>query len=224
MVEVQKAELSAVLNSSNPFFSSKYADLGEVWRVARAVLPANGIAVFQIPSYENGNVQVSTMLVHTSGQWISGTVSLRPAKQDPQGFGSCITYARRYGLASMVGIVADTDDDANAASAPVVAESMQESAEYQPVPMTGGGEDPDWSINEPAPAPTLPPNEWWNEVIMPLGKDKGKTLGQLPKNTLWYWWLNYRPKPYKGAITPADANLRRALDAAGARYSFKPGP
>ena len=60
-------------------------------------------------------VSVTTLLLHSSGEWIKDTLSLRPAKDDAQGAGSAITYARRYSLASLVGVVADEDDDAEAA-------------------------------------------------------------------------------------------------------------
>lgn len=107
---------AAVKDSSNPHFKSKYADLASVWDACRDALQANGLAVTQLPFSEDGlKVGVVTILTHKSGQWIAGKLVLSPVKTDPQAAGSAITYARRYGLAAIVGVVAD-DDDGNAAS------------------------------------------------------------------------------------------------------------
>lgn len=110
---------TALKDSTNPHFRSSYADLLSVWRAANPALVANDIAVSQLcePSDDGALVSVTTILMHKSGQWISGTVTMRPTKADPQGIGSAITYARRYALAASVGVCPE-DDDGNAASAP----------------------------------------------------------------------------------------------------------
>lgn len=111
----------AAKDSANPFFNSKYADLSAVWDACRGPLSANGLAVVQLPATkitENDlEVIVTTILAHSSGEWISEELSAIPAKSDPQGIGSCITYLRRYALAAVAG-VAPEDDDGNAASTP----------------------------------------------------------------------------------------------------------
>jgi len=112
LVKVQAAIKPAVKSSANPFFKSKYADLGEVWNACREALTANGIAVVQ---GGDGDC-LQTTLLHTSGQWISGSFRLMAIKPDPQAMGSAITYMRRYSLASMVGVQAE-DDDGEAAMA-----------------------------------------------------------------------------------------------------------
>lgn len=118
LAKVQGALKPAVKSSSNPYFKSKYADLQSCWDSCRSLLTSNGLSVSQTfcesPSGES--VTVSTTLLHASGQWISGDLTMKPAKADPQGIGSAITYARRYALAAIVGIVADEDDDGNAAT------------------------------------------------------------------------------------------------------------
>lgn len=101
--------------SDNPFFKSKYADLAEVWDTARKPLSDNGLSVVQMTTVNNGQVHLVTQLQHSSGQFIRGFYPLIPTKKDPQGYGSAITYARRYCLAACVGI-AQEDDDGNAAS------------------------------------------------------------------------------------------------------------
>jgi len=105
----------AAKSADNPFFKSKYADLSAVWSAARKALSTNNLAVIQTTEPTEDRVVVVTTLAHASGQWIRGKLSMRPVKSDPQGVGSCITYARRYALAAMVG-VAPEDDDGNAAS------------------------------------------------------------------------------------------------------------
>jgi hypothetical protein len=114
--KAQGALLGAVKDSSNPFFKSKYADLSSVWDACRAALAANGLSVTQTTDGADASVvTVITTLMHSSGQWIDGNLTMRPKVADPQGIGSTITYARRYALAAMVG-VAPEDDDGNAGS------------------------------------------------------------------------------------------------------------
>jgi hypothetical protein len=108
--EIENASKSSV----NPHFKSKYADLAEVLNTVRPVFSKHGISVIQAPSYEAGIAGVETMLMHSSGEWLSNTCSAPVSKQDAQGVGSAVTYLRRYSLASFAGI-AQEDDDANAA-------------------------------------------------------------------------------------------------------------
>lgn len=104
-------------DSKNPFFKSSYADLASVWDACREPLAKNGLAVIQTTesNIEFDKTWLITTLVHSSGQWISGTYLLTPKVNDPQGMGSAMSYARRYCLAAMVGVF-QVDDDANMAS------------------------------------------------------------------------------------------------------------
>lgn len=99
----------------NPHFKSRYADLASVWDACRAPLSKNGIAVIQPPCAQGPTVTVTTLLAHKSGEYIQSDLTMTAQQNTPQGIGSCITYARRYALQSMVGI-APEDDDGNAAS------------------------------------------------------------------------------------------------------------
>jgi len=103
----------ALKDATNPHFKAKYADLASIVDAARP-LAKHGIATIQVPFSENGEIGVTTILGHDSGEWISGTLSVKPLKLDPQGAGSVITYLRRYSLAAMAGI-APEDDDGEAA-------------------------------------------------------------------------------------------------------------
>lgn len=105
----------ALKDSLNPHFRSKYADLSSVWEVARPVLAKNGLSVIQTTRLDGERVVLVTTLAHQTGEWMRGEYPLEPVKRDPQGYGSAMTYARRYTLAAALGI-AQVDDDANEAS------------------------------------------------------------------------------------------------------------
>ena len=111
----QSEIIVAKKDSSNPYFKSRYADLNSVWESCRAILVKNDLSVCQtLDSDANGSF-LCTTLFHSSGQFITGKQKLNPVKDDPQSVGSAITYARRYGLAAIVGIVSDDDDDGESA-------------------------------------------------------------------------------------------------------------
>ena len=105
----------ALKSASNPHFKSKYADLSSVVDACMPALNSHGIAVYQPTGTEGGAHFVETILAHESGQMISCRVPLIIGKNDMQGYGSAVTYARRYGLMGMAGI-APEDDDGNAAA------------------------------------------------------------------------------------------------------------
>lgn len=105
----------ALKSANNSHFKSKYADLSSVVDATMPALNANGIAVIQpMQESETGRV-VMTKFIHTSGEVLECAIPLIVAKNDMQGMGSAITYARRYGLMSLAGI-APEDDDGNAAA------------------------------------------------------------------------------------------------------------
>lgn len=105
----------AVKDSANPAFRSKYADLASVMDACMGALNANGICVYQPTVDDDGGRYVETILGHVSGETLKCRVPLIVQKNDMQGYGSAVTYARRYGLMSMAGI-APEDDDGNAAA------------------------------------------------------------------------------------------------------------
>ena len=113
---VQGMIKGAKKDTDNPYFKSKYADLASVWEAIREALAKNEISVIQptLPS-EKEEILLETVLMHSSGQWVSSITQIPVTKVDAQGYGSALTYARRYGLSAMVG-VAPEDDDGNAAA------------------------------------------------------------------------------------------------------------
>lgn len=116
LVKAQQQFGPALKSSSNPHFRSKYADLAAVVEAVIDGLNSNGIAMLQLTHECDNGVIVETMFVHESGETLSGGKLHVPAtKQDAQGYGSALTYARRYSLMAATGI-APEDDDGNAAS------------------------------------------------------------------------------------------------------------
>lgn len=101
-------------DSTNPHFKSKYADLASVWDACRKPLSKHGLSVVQLPKAEGANVTVTTLLLHKSGQFIGEVLTVQAMDAKPQSVGSALTYARRYGLSTVVGI-APEDDDGEAA-------------------------------------------------------------------------------------------------------------
>ena len=135
---------NAVKDAKNPFFKSSYADLNAVREACLPALNANGVSVLQPTVHAEGKAYVETVLLHESGEFISSLTEILCAKQnDPQAHGSGISYARRYGLQSLVNL-GSADDDAEGAmgrqkqfNAPpqrnLVAEVQQRSATVPPV-------------------------------------------------------------------------------------------
>lgn len=112
--QIQKANKDSV----NPYHKSKYADLASVWDACRSALTENGLSVAQITeSARPGEIIMITKLLHSSGQWIDSRLSYcinTEAKGNLlQSMGAAITYLRRYGLSSIIGVCPADDDDGN---------------------------------------------------------------------------------------------------------------
>lgn len=105
-------------DGDNPFFKSKYVELDALLACARPVLSECGLSIMQFPSNEDSQaVSVTTLLMHSSGEFIEADpLIMKPENSTPHGIGSCITYARRYSLSSILGLAWEKDDDGNAAS------------------------------------------------------------------------------------------------------------
>lgn len=106
-----QAEVGTVTkDSANPYFKSNYASLAAVWEATRPILSKHQLSVVQMPSHDERGYYVETQLMHSSGQWIRSRTYMKPAKDDPQGIGSLISYARRYALQAVTMICPDDDD------------------------------------------------------------------------------------------------------------------
>ena len=114
LAKAQGAIEGAKKSALNPHFKSKYADLASVWDAIREPLSLHGLSIVQVPNSDGARIGVETILMHASGQWIKGVMSVTAKDEGPQAAGSCISYLRRYALQSFAG-VAPEDDDGNAA-------------------------------------------------------------------------------------------------------------
>ena len=109
---LQTAMKPAAENSVNPHFKSKYADLASCWDAVRPHL--KGLSITQSVASSGKTVEITTLLIHSSGQWLSSTLGLEARDPSPQATGSAITYGRRYGFCAALGI-SSGDDDGEAA-------------------------------------------------------------------------------------------------------------
>jgi len=116
------AEMGVIAKEdTNPFFKNKYASLPVILSAIKEPLQKAGLVFVQFPTGEN---EMTTTLIHPeSGEFMRGTFKMTPAKNDPQGQGSVITYQRRYALGAILGLNIDEDDDGNSASTPTAKET-----------------------------------------------------------------------------------------------------
>ena len=115
MCKAQGEMGGAIKDAANPFFQSKYADLGAVVKAIKEPFSNNGLSYVQFPIEDNGRIGVETILMHDSGEWLSNLFTVALNKQDAQQAGSALTYCRRYALQAIAGIPSE-DDDGQAAS------------------------------------------------------------------------------------------------------------
>lgn len=205
-----QAEFSAVpKESANPFFKSKYADLATVVQVATPVLTKHGLSISQHISNDDGLDTMTTYLLHTSGEYIAHSMRLHLTKDDAQGQGSAVTYARRYSYMATLGLVADNDDDGNAASAPAKGNPTavrQVKADVQQAkstsPQVGIEGDSRWTVILEG-AAADPTNGFLNDLAA-----KGKQYGKLSDKQLGAGFNAARKAldtaPRKGAATPVE--------------------
>jgi hypothetical protein len=173
----------AVKEANNPFFKSKYADLTSVWKACKEALHNNGLSVIQSPvSAPEGRIGVATMLLHSSGQFVSGEYTLGVKKDnDPQADGSSLTYARRYALAAFVG-VCPVDDDGEAAmmrEKAAVAKNNEKAAKGKQS-LDQGNIDGWVAVGVAAIMKDSTPAEWWakfkERVIADCGVEGAKVV------------------------------------------------
>jgi len=142
-VKAQRDFAPALKTSTNPHFKSKYADLAACVEAVIDALNTNGIAMIQRTHDDETGVTVETVFIHESGETIeSGRLHVPAAKNDPQGYGSALTYARRYSLMAACGI-APEDDDGNSASRKPKNQTLTDSAVADFVATISGSETMD---------------------------------------------------------------------------------
>jgi hypothetical protein len=131
LVKAQKAFGPALKSSTNPHFKSRYADLAACVEAVIDALNENGIALVQHSHECADGIIIETIFIHESGEMISGGKLHVPAtKQDAQGYGSAMTYARRYSLQAACGIAPEDDDGNNASRAKPKSTRTKEAIEF----------------------------------------------------------------------------------------------
>lgn len=163
-----------IKDAKNPFFKSNYVTLEGVQNAIDAGIKGTGLAYTQIvKNDDNGNVGVETIITHESGQYLTtGVLALRPEKATPQGYGSTITYAKRYQLASAFGVSSDIDDDGNAGSF-----KTQAKGNYQQNNYKQNYQQP--RQQEHANPEILEYNNLFNKALKVLGTDKATLKAQV---------------------------------------------
>lgn len=178
LAKAQAMIKAAEKNSVNPHFRNRYADLEACFEACREALAKNGLAVLQPPKASGQAVTVTTVLVHESGEWIAEALTMKAQQDTPQAIGSAITYARRYGLTSMLGIASgEGEDDGNAASAGPKPESEIE-RQLRDSAKALGGTIEEKTISEAKKAGAL---------VYPFGREKGKPVTEVTVSSLNYW-------------------------------------
>lgn len=168
--EVQKELEPVMKDATNPYFNSKYATLEAVWFVVGPLLSKNGLSVVQLGSEDS----LETLLLHTSGEWLSGSAKLMPKSNDPQALGSAITYARRYWLSALLGVVSEDDDGNKATHKQTSTNSIYTtSITAKEVPVTRS----DYNPLKDGYKPNLGVRD--EDFVVPYGKNKGTKVGQL---------------------------------------------
>jgi hypothetical protein len=121
----------AEFNKVNPHFKSKFADLQSYFAASRGPLAENGLCVIQTISEQEGKPVLITMLAHASGQWIKSIMPITAIKNDMQGFGSALSYAKRYSLGAIIGLASGEEDD-DGTEAVAEAKYVAKPAAYMP--------------------------------------------------------------------------------------------
>ena len=220
LVRVQ-AEIKPVgKDATNPHFKSKFASLDAITAAVKPALQKHGLAVVQgtVPTTdETGSLTtlvVETMLIHLSGQWISNGVAIPLDKATAQGAGSAVTYGRRYGLAALLAITNDEDDDGARASER--SEAKAADIKSSPAPREGV-----------APEQTGGPIRSAADKLMPFGKTKGKRLGDLHDEELEQaiaWCRKTDAKKFESLIAALEEVLAsRSVGVGATNFDDYPG-
>ena len=182
MVKFQGKIKTIKATDENPHFRHKYAGLGSIWDEIRVPLSECGLAVIQSPEVDGMNVMVITTLMHESGQFIENSLKIVSNDNRPQSIGSCITYGRRYSLASILGLSSEEDDDGNAAFGKQEGPGQKPPAKTQP-PKQQQAKPPVQKPEEKKPVPPAPSEnviaEMANEQLKAWVKDGFLSTGDV---------------------------------------------
>ena len=142
LAAAKKAFKPLKLDGFNPHFKNSFSTLQAINEATQEALTQNGLVINQGVHNTDAGVFINTRLLHSSGQWIdSGAAFFPVARADAQGYGSAITYGRRYQLAAFLALAADTDDDGQAASTSKVSAKERGRMAKKTTTTTGANED-----------------------------------------------------------------------------------
>jgi hypothetical protein len=160
---------SVAKDSANPHFKSKYASLASAVKTAAPIISKNGLSISQDIGFDEQGDTLTSLLMHTSGQWKESTMRLHLVKNDPQGQGSATTYARRFSYMAILGLAPADDDDGNAAT-----ESVQQQRERE-------------SQRSSVPTASV------RALIEEVDENDRPILDEVAKATLREWWVKTLP-------------------------------
>lgn len=222
------ARTSAVqADAENPFHKNSYATLGAHIDATKGIFAQHGLSIVQFPCGDGECVGIETIVLHKDGGFIARKTFIKiPENFKGQDAGSLFSYLRRYAIAAVANIATSDDDAEGDRISRTVTSSNGKTGGFGP---SNGGSNPSVTTKfipnpsaAPAPVPKAEaPKQSVAPVggladalafVVPFGKNKGVTLGQLPDNSLQWYIKEYQPKPYNGAISPKDKAFRDALD------------
>lgn len=201
-------------DGTNPHLKNRYATIDQIIEEIRPILATHGLFIMQMPTNtEAGEIRMTTRIYHTSGQWMeSPTLTLKPQKQDAQGIGSAVTYARRYSLTSFLSLNTGEDDDGCRASAREARTATKPNQKAKPQPKTNPKPQPQ---QQPKPEPSKPEvidgnlaSEPQRRKIFAMAKEK-----TIPESVLRGLIRYYTGKESTKSLSKQDASdLIKLLD------------
>lgn len=184
----------------NPHFKNRYASLDTILETVRPILATHGLAVTQSSEMlmEGKALNVHTVLLHESGEWLGSSAFVPIAKQDAQGAGGALTYGRRYSLSALLALATDEDDDGNAASRAAKPQREARPARSEPAPTAP-------PARSKALAELYPIDKWTGLAMnrpMTFGTTKGKTLAEHSADELRKLekWIKEKNDPHFAAL------------------------
>jgi len=201
---------NVMADAQNPFHKNSYATLGAHLQQIKPIFAKHGLAILQFPIGSGDVIGVNTIILHKDGGEINRVCTI-PATEGlkAQEAGSIFSYLRRYALAAVAGVA--TDDDDGEINRVVQTAKFIPNENFKPTPAPSAK-----PISKPAVtvAQTSDDRDLAQALgfIVPFGKNKGLTLGELQEKSLDWYIKEYQPKPYMGKISEKDTAFRNALD------------
>jgi uncharacterized protein (DUF3820 family) len=197
-------------DAENSFHKNSYATLSAHISATKGIFAQYDLAIVQFPFGDDKQVGVNTMVIHKDGGYIQNYITLPVAEGvKGQDVGSLVSYLRRYAIAGVANLATSDDDgeaDRQTHAQPMKQVNMNNFAKEQKAIEKAYEKINDAEIKKPVSGnPDL-------SVVLHFGKNKGKTLGELPKNSLDWYIKEFQAKPYNGKLSPQDVALREALD------------